>query len=261
MEQIKAAVIEKLAAVEREHHVRVVYCCESGSRAWGFASTDSDYDVRFIYARHPDWYLSVDLEDQRDVIDSQLDAVWDINGWDLRKALQLLRKSNPPLFEWLQSPIVYREITPVAASLRSLLPLYFSPPASMYHYLHMTQGNFKDHLHGESVWVKKCFYALRPLLACRWIERGLGVVPIEFQHLVSKTVDEPDVAAAIAELLEKKRAGAELDRGPRVPALSDFVEREITRHVDDGVRLRKPAVHTEPLNTAFRQALVDAWGP
>lgn len=260
MEEIAAEVMTRLVAIEQEHDVSVVYCCESGSRAWGFASTDSDYDVRFLYVRRRDWYLSVDLEERRDVIETPIDGLWDVNGWDLRKALRLLRKSNPPLFEWLQSPIVYREHTSTTAMIRRMLPEYFSPPACMYHYLHMAQGNFREFLRGDVVWVKKYFYVLRPLLACRWIERGLGVVPIEFQSLVGKTVDEPDVNDAIAALLEKKRAGVELDRGPRVPALSSFIEREITRHEDDGVRRRKPDTRTEPLSDLFRKALTEVWG-
>src|SRR5688572_25164319 len=87
----------RLDEIEQEHRVQVIFCCESGSRAWGFASTDSDYDVRFIYLQHLDWYMSIDLEERRDIIETPIEDVWDINGWDLRKALRLLRKSNPPL--------------------------------------------------------------------------------------------------------------------------------------------------------------------
>lgn len=260
MEDIATGVKARLDAIEQEHDVCVVYCCESGSRAWGFASTDSDYDVRFIYVRRRDWYLSVDLEERRDVIETPIDGPWDVNGWDLRKALRLLRKSNPPLFEWLRSPIVYRERTSTAEMIRGTLPEYFSPPACMYHYLHMAQGNFREHLRGDVVWVKKYFYVLRPLLACRWIERGLGVVPVEFQALVDKTVEAPDVSDAIAALLERKRAGEELDRGPRVPALSSFIEGEIARHERDGVHRRRPEVRTEPLSDLFRRALTEVWG-
>lgn len=259
MQEVEEEVRRRLDAIEREHQVRVIFCCESGSRAWGFASTDSDYDVRFIYVRPYEWYLSVDLEERRDVVETPIDGVWDVNGWDLRKALRLLRKSNPPLLEWLQSPIVYREDTSVPSRLRALLPEYFSPPACMYHYLHMAQGNFREFLKGEIVWVKKYFYVLRPLLACRWIERGLGVVPIEFQSLVDKTVDEADVSEAIAELLARKRAGAELDRGPQVPALSSFVAQEIARHQDGGVDRRKPDTRTQPLSELFQRALMEVW--
>src|SRR6266540_3954918 len=122
MQDISEQVDRRLDEIEANHDVRVAFCCESGSRAWGFASTDSDYDVRFIYVRRPEWYLSIDLEERRDVIETPIEGVWDVNGWDLRKALRLLRKSNPPLFEWLQSPIVYRERSSVAAQMRSILP-------------------------------------------------------------------------------------------------------------------------------------------
>ncbi len=95
----------QLKKIEREHKVKILYAIESGSRVWGFASQDSDFDVRFIYVHHKDWYLSI--ESKRDVIEMPLEGDLDINGWDLTKALGLFRKSNPPLYEWLQSPIVY----------------------------------------------------------------------------------------------------------------------------------------------------------
>jgi predicted nucleotidyltransferase len=101
----------------------------------------------------------------------------DLSGWDIRKALKLFRKSNPPLLEWLQCPIVYVERFSFASRLRVLLPAFYSPRASFFHYLHMAQGNIREYLRGEIVWRKKYFYVLRPLLAMRWIERGLGPVP------------------------------------------------------------------------------------
>ncbi len=82
-----------LAEIEAQENVRIVYACESGSRAWGFPSSDSDYDVRFIYLHPLEWYLSI--EKRRDVIERPITGVLDVNGWDLRKALQLFRKSNP----------------------------------------------------------------------------------------------------------------------------------------------------------------------
>lgn len=98
------AILERLVAVEQTEAVRILYACESGSRARGFASPDSDYDVRFIYVRPRDWYLSIDLEHCRDVIERPIEDVLDINGWDLRKSLQLMRKSNPPLFSGCTRP-------------------------------------------------------------------------------------------------------------------------------------------------------------
>jgi predicted nucleotidyltransferase len=180
--RIQAAISE----IENTECVTVLYACESGSRAWGFASTDSDYDVRFIYLRPPSWYLSVDLEVKRDVIERPITDVLDVSGWDLRKALKLFRKSNPPLLEWLGSPIVYREEYPTASRLRELAKTYCPGTACGYHYLHMAQGNYREYLKGEIVWRKKYFYVLRPLLAIRWLEAGLGVVPTEFGQLVEK---------------------------------------------------------------------------
>jgi predicted nucleotidyltransferase len=74
--------------------------------------------VRFLYARPVEWYLSIDLEHRRDVIEVPIAGNLDINGWDLRKALQLFRRSNLPLLEWLGSPIVYYERYTVAAKMR-----------------------------------------------------------------------------------------------------------------------------------------------
>jgi predicted nucleotidyltransferase len=108
MPPINKLILEQLEQIEQEEQVTILYACESGSRAWGFPSQDSDYDVRFIYLHKPEWYLSI--YDKRDVIERPINNMLDINGWDLRKALNLFRKSNPPLLEWLQSPIQYKEI-------------------------------------------------------------------------------------------------------------------------------------------------------
>src|SRR6186997_1931414 len=113
-----------LADIEREEWVRICLAVESGSRAWGFASTDSDYDVRFVYAHPRDWYLSIDLESRRDVIERPLTDEVDLAGWDVRKAMGLFAKSNPPLLEWLDSPIVYADDGRFAAALRGLLPAF-----------------------------------------------------------------------------------------------------------------------------------------
>lgn len=249
----------ELEQLEHDHDVRILYACESGSRAWGFSSQDSDYDVRFIYVQRRDWYLSINLEHQRDVLERPLTDELDINGWDLRKALQLLLKSNPPLLEWLQSPIVYRDVFEVAHELRSLLPDYASPTALRYHYLHMAQGNHRDYLRDDWVWIKKYFYVLRPLLAVLWVDAGRGVVPITFQTLVDGVVDDPTVRHAIDDLLERKQVGDELDRAPRIAVLSDFIDRELTRLETTMRTYDKPQPDIARLNRLFREVLERAW--
>jgi len=125
MSDVKQQIETELQRIEQEEGVKIIYACESGSRAWGFPSKDSDYDVRFIYIRPVEWYLSI--FEKRDVIERPIISdMLDINGWDLKKALNLFRKSNPPLLEWLQSPIVYLEKGSVAEHIRRLSPLTFS---------------------------------------------------------------------------------------------------------------------------------------
>ena len=218
---------QQLRRIEDEERIEVVYACESGSRAWGFESKDSDYDVRFIYIRPTEWYLTI--QDKRDVIEYQIDERLDISGWDFPKALELFRRSNPPLLEWLQSPIVYLEKRTVIDRIRKLMPEYYSPVSCMYHYLHMAQGNYREYLQGQEVWLKKYFYVLRPVLACLWIERGLGVVPMEFSILVDGLVDDAALKHDIEELTIAKKQGAELDRGTRIASISNFLDEELSR--------------------------------
>ncbi len=254
---IRAQIEAELKRIEREQGVCIIYACESGSRAWGFASSDSDYDVRFIYIHPTEWYLRVAAGD--DTIERPIKELLDVSGWDLMKALQLLRKSNPPLLEWLQSPIVYYERSSVVQRIRELMPAYYEPAACHYHYLHMAQGNYREFLQGDEVWLKKYFYVLRPVLACLWIERGCGVVPTEFQTLVERILDEGDVKTAIQNLIERKKAGEELDRGPHIPAISSFLSHEVDRL---SALQAPPARHASParLDRVFRECLIDIYG-
>lgn len=217
----------ELQSIEKEFEVTIFFACESGSRAWGFESTDSDYDIRFLYYHDLDWYLS--LKEKKDVIERPIDEKLDINGWDLQKTLKLMRKSNPPLFEWLQSPIIYKDNPKTSNILKEVFPKYYSSKNCHYHYLHMARGNFREYLKGQEVWLKKYFYVLRPILACRWIEKFDKPVPMEFQLLVEKTLQDSQLKNDVYNLVERKKSGEELDFGPRIPSISDFVEAEIDR--------------------------------
>jgi predicted nucleotidyltransferase len=133
---------EKLKEIEECENIKIIHCVESGSRAWGFASPDSDYDVRFIYIRPLEYYLRLDKT--RDVIEWQLDDTLDINGWDLQKALRLLHKSNPTLFEWNNSPIVYKT-TPEWARISAVIDRFFQKKAGLYHYLRAARNNYREY--------------------------------------------------------------------------------------------------------------------
>ncbi|HTQ11814.1 MAG TPA: nucleotidyltransferase domain-containing protein, partial [Fimbriimonadaceae bacterium] len=245
-------------AIEAEHRVRILYACESGSRAWGFASADSDYDVRFVYAHERDWYLSI--ADGRDVIEQMLPGDLDVSGWDLRKALTLFHKSNPPLLEWLSSPIVYRQDEGFVSEIRALVPTYYSRGSCFRHYLHMAEGNARGYLEGETVRTKKYLYVLRPILGCRWIEQDRGPVPMEFERLLETLLcegsDEGDVLGAIRELVSLKRSGAELEGAPCNPVLTSFIDRELPRLRALPFRRETPA-QPDRLDRLFRAMVAD----
>jgi predicted nucleotidyltransferase len=250
-----AEINRRLDNIEQTKNVTILYACESGSRGWGLPSKDSDYDVRFIYVHEPTWYLSINLEQCRDVIECPVDGIWDINGWDLRKALQLLKKSNPVLVEWLYSPIVYRENKTLMDGMRSLLPLYYAPKAAMYHYWHMASKNVREYLRGFTVRRKKYFYVLRPLLACRWIEQDLGFVPMEFEKLMAAAYLDPMVHQAIMDLLELKRSGSEFDKGPRIAPISDYIDSELSRIRQIAPKPGPMTTSVKPLDVFFQSVL------
>ncbi len=252
---VRTQIETRLAAIEREEKVCIFYACESGSRAWGFASENSDYDARFLYIHPRNWYLTI--EERRDVIERPILDDIDLNGWDIRKALSLLRKSNPPLLEWLQSPITYKQQLSIVEKIRALMPEYYSPLRCMHHYLHMAEGNFREYLKKDEVWVKKYFYVLRPVLACKWIEAGYGVVPTEFQKLVDRLVDSPSLKSAIDELIERKRNGQELDMGPKIPIISEFIESELSHFATLPPYPKSKSFEVQRLDKLFQDSLVE----
>lgn len=227
--EIYAEIVKRLRAAESEHNVRILYACESGSRAWGFASPDSDYDVRFIYVHTEDWYLSFDVERKRDVIEYPIVDAIDCGGWDVRKTLYLFSRTNGALLEWLKSPIKYIENGVFAQGLRRLESRAANQIALCYHYSHMARGNAKEYLFRDQAKLKKYFYVLRPLLAIRYIEEYKQSPPIEFQRLVDSVAPE-NIKPAIARLLRMKIKSPELGVGPPIPEINTFIEAELRRH-------------------------------
>lgn len=214
------AISEKLREIESKEHVKIIMAVESGSRAWGFESPDSDYDVRFIYVHSKEEYLR--LDEVRDVIEWQLDDVLDINGWDVKKALQLLYKSNPTVFEWCASPIIYRSSAEFER-LKELLPVYFSKKKGLYHYLHMAETNYREYLKTDEVRIKKYFYVLRPLLAAKWILDYNCPPPMLFFELMREELDAA-LKPEVDRLLKMKREFPEMGVAPRVQILNDYIE-------------------------------------
>ncbi len=217
----------RLSAIEAEHGVRVLYACESGSRGWGFASPDSDYDVRFIYVHPLPWYLRVSA--QRDVIELPISDELDIHGWELRKALGLLKKGNATLIEWLDSAVVYRTDADFLEAMQDAARQTHQAERSFHHYVHMARKNYREYLRGDTVRLKKYLYVLRPLLATLWIEQGRGVAPMRFQDLVDAIVTDPILLDAIAHLLTIKRTAMESQYGQPLPIINAFIDRELTR--------------------------------
>lgn len=256
--EVRTEILRRMDAAEEEHGVRVLLAVESGSRAWGFASPNSDYDARFIYAHRLDWYLSVGLEEQRDVIEYPIVDEIDLNGWDVRKALRLFWKSNPGFVEWIQSPIIYAERGDFAARVRALLPGVYSCEHGIYHYRSMAKTNYRGYLLGELVPLKKYFYVLRPLLAVRWLERYGTAAPIEFGKLLH-LIDDQALLDDIAELLEKKRAAPELGLQKPVARINAFIESELERLEALVPSPQRRGQVLEPLSEVFRATLRDTW--
>ena len=248
----------ELKKLEHQSDIRILLAVESGSRAWGFPSRDSDWDVRFIYLHKPEWYLSID--DKEDNIETMLPGDLDFAGWELRKTLKLFRKSNPPLLEWLQSPIIYLEQFSVAGQLRMMSSPFFNPKACIYHYLSMASGNFKNYLQHDVVRTKKYFYALRPVFACRWIEKYKEMAPIEFRTLEDDLELARNVRLEIEKLLSRKKDGAELDHEPQNKVLNDYLKKEIA-YFETYVKELNPVQEplTAKLDLLFRNALDEAW--
>lgn len=249
---------QELARLENYHDIKILLAVESGSRAWGFASTDSDWDVRYIYIHRLDWYLKIDAlkDSQEEILPNDLD----LSGWELKKALKLFRKSNPPMLEWLRSPIIYLEQFSTAEKLREMSAEYFNPKSCMYHYLSMARNNFREFSQKDLVKSKKYFYVLRPVLACDWLKENNTFPPIEFQDLVDSQVKDKKIKTEITELLKRKIAGEELKEEPKIEILNEFLERKIEfykSYVEKIERSDKP--RTELLDKLFKETIFEVW--
>lgn len=220
---MRDVIIEKLKEIEEKDNVRILMAVESGSRAWGFDSPDSDYDVRFIYARPVKEYLQ--LNTVRDVIELPVSDVLDINGWDINKMLRLLYRSNPTLFEWMSSPIVYLD-NGFRNQILPILPKYFYEKRGLYHYLSMAKSNYREYLKGDMVKAKKYFYVMRPILACKWIIDRKTPPPMLFRELVDSELPQ-ELRSEVDRLLYLKQNMPELVLIPRIDAINRYLDESI----------------------------------
>ncbi len=224
---MKSTILQKLKSLEHEENITILYACESGSRAWDFASPDSDWDCRFIYKRPLSAYVT--LSPVRDVIDEiPIEDKLDINGWDIHKALKLAGKSNPALMEWLFSPIVYVENAPkngsFTAELRTYVQEHYSPKAIAYHYHHMAQSNYHKYLEGKKeVQRKKYLYVLRPLFCIEWLREHNAMPPTRFLDVFGGIQKSTAMEQAIHHLLREKMAKKETEKGPRESVLDGYI--------------------------------------
>ena len=243
---------EQLRRIEEAENIKILFAVESGSRAWGFASPDSDYDVRFIYIRRLEDYLR--LNTIRDVIELPIDDALDINGWDLQKTLRLLHKSNPTLFEWFSSPIVYQK-TEFADKFRDLMMHYFSSKKTLYHYVSMAEGNYREYLKGDLIRAKKYFYVLRPVLACQWILDWGTPPPMLFSELLKAELPV-ELIDVVNQLLELKMNSPEVKLIKRISEINEYLDESIPS-IKRAVRLLEDSLTPDwnELNQLFLQSL------
>jgi uncharacterized protein len=235
-DETRAHIAASLAAAASEEGVRILYAAESGSRAWGFPSPDSDFDVRFLYAHERDWYVS--LAEARDVIERPLDEMHvDLAGWDIRKALRLLLKSNPVLYEWLVSPIVYVD-GPLRAELKAVFEEHASPRALAYHYWSIARGQWRSEIGGRTaVRLKKYFYMVRPLLSLAWVAERGAPPPMSVDDLLEQSAMPAAPRRAVETLLREKRATPELGTRPPISEIDAWAVAELERLNPDRLAL------------------------
>ena len=210
--------------------------------------------MRFVYIRRTEDYLKLDAI--RDVIELPIDDVLDINGWDLQKTLRLLYKSNPTLFEWFSSPIVYQE-TEFADKFRDLMMYYFSSKKTLYHYISMAEGNYREYLKGDLVRAKKYFYVLRPVLACQWILDWGTPPPMLFSELIKAELPV-ELIDVVNQLLELKMNSPEVKSIKRILEINEYFDERIPS-IKSAVRLLDDR-HTpdwSELNQLFLQELMN----
>jgi predicted nucleotidyltransferase len=253
MEDYTCIIKNKIKEIKKTQAIRILFACESGSRAWGFPSSDSDYDVRFIYAHPQKWYLS--LQERPDVIELPINKILDINGWDLKKSLKLLIKNNAVLYEWIQSPIVYAENVNFKNRFKEISKDCFSQIAAMHHYLNSAKKHFEKCIESKNVKLKTYFYCLRSTLAAFWIYKEATIPPMELKVLLVLIDKNSHLTNLIYDLLKLKTHQNESYLHTREALLEKFLIETIAVCESKALTLPGSKHDFEALNTFFQEML------
>jgi predicted nucleotidyltransferase len=238
---MESIIQQKLYEIEQANGIKLLFACESGSRGWQFPSPDSDYDVRFIYVRPMRYYLSVN--NQAYDLNFPINGELDIYGWDIRKVLQLVRKSNTTPFEWLQSPIVYRQQSGFSDALWTLCQHFFSQRSNIHHYLGIARGALETTINGNEITIKKLFYVLRPLLAAKWCLQKKSIAPMSIGPL--KTLLPDSLQQETDQLIAMKATAAESYIVNISAGLKSYIDEQFNR-IDEASKILP--VHQFDLN-------------
>lgn len=258
MNTIQDTIITKLAHIADEKNIKMILAVESGSRAWGFASPDSDYDCRFVYAHPKEEYIS--LFEQKDTIDYTPDAIYDLSGWDIKKFLQHITKSNAVMLEWLQSNSIYYSNEKFVAELRKLGRAYFNPIAVSWHYLSMAKKKYDVLKENEYSKLKTYFYVLRPLACIRFIREVDDIPYMEYQRNLDEIIVPNKIRDEIAIFLEYKKESKEKQELIKNDALLNYFKNEI-QEAETWLKTATFAKNRNliPADQCFRRIIEEAW--
>lgn len=248
---MKTTIINRLAEIEKANEIKILFACESGSRGWEFPSPDSDFDVRFIYVRPLNYYLSV--SDKDDQLGFPISGELDIYGWDIKKVLKLIRKSNTTLFEWLQSPIIYGEQPHFRDELWALCQFYFYRKTNINHYLGIAHGALETVINGDEIKIKKLFYVLRPLLSAKWCLEKNTIAPMTIGPLLALMPTKLQIL--VKNLITLKSSSAEGFIIKIDTELRNYIDEEFKNCAEGAKDLPKESFDTEMLDAFFRNTI------
>jgi predicted nucleotidyltransferase len=253
---VHTVIVGHLENLMQQYSCRLLFAGESGSRAWGLQSTDSDYDVRFIYAHPAQWYFSI--EDRHETIETVFPDDIDIAGYELRKALRLFSTCNLPLNEQITCPVFYGGEPAFLERLRALIPVYFNRNRALLHYTNIA-AQAMPQIQGLAIGLHRVFYIIRPLLACEWIADQSSMPPTEFQKLLDADYLTLPLLNEVTEIMQRKAIAVMVDRESLQLSkdLLYWMTESLNRH-QESLRLLPPspvAVPLEPLNELFRTSI------